>query len=98
MPPTRDSFVKIPACKMVIGQMSSSPHYKINEAFALGNLYGNHTDLGVACTEKTLEQDTGIHIDHFVVVNFEGFRDMVNALGGVEECNTTEIDDPKSGL
>jgi LCP family protein required for cell wall assembly len=94
----RDSWVNIPACKMGNGQMSSPTQYKINEAFALGNLYGNHTDLGVACTEKTLEQDTGIHIDHFVVVNFEGFRDMVNALGGVEECNTTEIDDPKSGL
>ena len=94
----RDSWVNIPACKMGNGQLSNSTTYKINEAFALGNLYGNHTDLGVACTEKTLEQDTGIHIDHFVVVNFEGFRDMVNALGGVEECNTTEIDDPKSGL
>jgi LCP family protein required for cell wall assembly len=94
----RDSWVNIPACKMGNGQMSSPTTFKINEAFALGNLYGNHTDLGVACTEKTLEQDTGIHIDHFVVVNFEGFRDMVNALGGVEECNTTAIDDPKSGL
>jgi LCP family protein required for cell wall assembly len=94
----RDSWVNIPACKMGNGQMSSPTTYKINEAFALGNLDGNHTDLGVACTEKTLEQDTGIHIDHFVVVNFEGFRDMVNALGGVEECNTTEINDPKSGL
>ena len=94
----RDSWVNIPACKMGNGQLSAPTTYKINEAFALGNLYGNHTDLGVACTEKTLEQDTGIHIDHFVVVNFEGFRDMVNALGGVEECNTTAIDDPKSGL
>ena len=94
----RDSWVNIPACKMGNGQMSAPTTYKINEAFALGNLYGNHTDLGVACTEKTLEQDTGIHIDHFVVVNFQGFRDMVNALGGVEECNTTAIDDPKSGL
>jgi LCP family protein required for cell wall assembly len=94
----RDSWVNIPACKMGNGQMSSPTTFKINEAFALGNLYGNHTDLGVACTEKTLEQDTGIHIDHFVVVNFQGFRDMVNALGGVEECNTTAIDDPKSGL
>ncbi len=94
----RDSWVNIPSCKMGNGQLSAATTYKINEAFALGNLDGNHTDLGVACTEKTLEQDTGIHIDHFVVVNFEGFRDMVNALGGVAECNTTAIDDPKSGL
>ncbi len=94
----RDSWVSIPACKMGNGQLSAPTTFKINEAFALGNLYGNHTDLGVACTEKTLEQDTRIHIDHFVVVNFEGFRNMVNALGGVEECNTTAINDPKSGL
>ena len=94
----RDSWVNIPACKMGNGQTSSPTTFKINEAFALGNLDGNHTDLGVACTIKTLEQDTGIHIDHFVSINFFGFRDMVNALGGVEECNTTAINDPKSGL
>ncbi len=94
----RDSWVNIPACMMGNGQTSSPTTFKINEAFALGNLDGNHTDLGVACTIKTLEQDTGIHIDHFVAINFQGFRDMVNALGGVEECNTTAIDDPKSGL
>jgi LCP family protein required for cell wall assembly len=94
----RDSWVNIPACKMGNGQTSSPTTFKINEAFALGNLDGNHTDLGVACTIKTLEQDTGIHIDHFVSINFWGFRDMVNALGGVEECNTQAINDPKSGL
>jgi LCP family protein required for cell wall assembly len=94
----RDSWVNIPACKMGNGQTSSPTTFKINEAFALGNLDGNHTDLGIACTIKTLEQDTGIHIDHFVSINFWGFRDMVNALGGVEECNTKAINDPKSGL
>ena len=94
----RDSWVNIPACKMGNGHTSAPTTFKINEAFALGNLDGNHTALGVACTIKTLEQDTGIHIDHFVSINFQGFRDMVNALGGVEECNTTAIKDPKSRL
>jgi len=94
----RDSWVNIPACTMGNGQKSAPTTFKINEAFALGNLDGNHTDLGVACTIQTVEQDTGIHIDHFVVINFAGFRDMVSALGGVEECNTTLIDDPNSHL
>ncbi len=94
----RDSWVSIPSCRMGNGQTSSPTSFKINEAFALGNLDGNHTTLGTACTIKTLEQNTGIHIDHFVAINFAGFRDMVNALGGVQECNTTPIDDPKSGL
>src|ERR1700761_5310570 len=94
----RDSYVAIPACTMGNGQMSAPHTFKINEAYALGNLDGNHTDLGVACTIKTVEQDTGIYIDHFVVVNFTGFQNMVSALGGVEECNTQPINDPLSGL
>jgi LCP family protein required for cell wall assembly len=94
----RDSWVNIPGCKMGNGQTSSPQTFKINEAFTLGNLYGNKTQLGTACTIRTVEQNTGIHIDHFVDVNFSGLKDMVNAVGGVPECNTTPIDDPKSGL
>ena len=94
----RDSWVSIPACKMGNGQLSSPTQYKINEAYAIGNLHGNHTALGVACTVKTIEQDTRIRIDHFIVVNFTGFENMVSALGGVPECNPTPISDPLSGL
>src|SRR6201994_3382118 len=94
----RDSYVSIPACKMGNGQLSGPQQFKINEAFAIGNLDGNNTALGVACSIKTVEQNTGIYIDHFVVVNFTGFQNMVSALGGVEECNTQPINDPKSHL
>ncbi|MGE5134583.1 MAG: LCP family protein [Gemmatimonadota bacterium] len=94
----RDSWVNIPACRMGNGQMSDPTTFKINEAFAIGNLDGNKTPLGIACTVKTVEQNTGIHIDHFVAINFAGFRDMVSAVGGVPECNTKPINDPKSGL
>jgi LCP family protein required for cell wall assembly len=94
----RDSWVSIPACMMGNGQMSSATTFKINEAFTLGTLDGNKTALGVACTIRTVEKNTGIRIDHFVVVNFTGFRDMVNAVGGVPECNTKPINDPLSGL
>jgi LCP family protein required for cell wall assembly len=94
----RDSWVNIPSCMMGDGQYSTPHKFKINEAFAIGNLYGNHTDLGVACTVKTLEQDTGIYISHFVVVDFTGFKDMVSALGGVRECNPVPFSDPTSGI
>jgi LCP family protein required for cell wall assembly len=94
----RDSYVNIPACEMGDGQLSAPQQFKINEAFAIGNLDGNHTALGVACTVKTIEQDTGIYINHFIVVNFTGFENMVSALGGVYECNPTPINDPNSGL
>src|SRR5262249_35181403 len=91
-------WVRIPSCKMGNGQESSPHSFKINEAFAIGNMDGNHTVLGVACTIKTLERDTGIHIDHFAVINFIGLRDMVRALGEAPECNTTPINDPLTSL
>src|SRR5262249_29792531 len=79
----RDSWVSIPSCMMGDGKLSSPTEFKINEAFAVGNLFGNHAALGAACTIKTLEQDTKIYIDHFLVVDFTGFKNMVAALGGV---------------
>ncbi len=94
----RDSWVHIPSCMMGDGEMSSPTQFKINEAFALGNLDGNHTTLGAACSIKTLEHDTGIYIDHFIVVNFTGFKNMVAALGGVQECNPIALSNPKSGI
>jgi LCP family protein required for cell wall assembly len=94
----RDSYVNIPSCLMGNGHLSSPTEFKINEAFALGNLYGNHTALGAACTIKTIEQDTGIYVNHFIVVNFTGFEGMVAALGGVEECSPVPLDAPESGL
>ena len=94
----RDSWVDIPACEMSNGKFSAPIQFKINDSFATGNLNGNNTALGAACAVKTLEQDTGIYIDHFIVVNFTGFQSMVAALGGVYECNPTPINDPNSGL
>jgi LCP family protein required for cell wall assembly len=94
----RDSYVNIPSCMMGNGRMSSPTDFKINEAYALGNLYGNHTALGAACTIKTIEQDTGIYVSHFIVVNFTGFESMVAALGGVDECSPVPLDGPGSGL
>src|ERR1700743_1413394 len=66
----RDSYVNIPACEMGNGQVSSPTQFKINEAFAIGNLDGNHTSLGVACTVKTVEHAHGTYLNHFIVVTF----------------------------
>ena len=61
----------------------------LNATFASG---------GAACLWKTLEASTGIFIDHFVEVNFNGFQSVVNDLGGVNVCLPTAIKDPASGL
>ena len=60
-----------------------------NEAFSVG---------GPACTMQQFEQLTGVRVDHFVVVDFEGFKDMVDAIGGVEVCIPEAIVDPAHGI
>ncbi|HPB72691.1 MAG TPA: LCP family protein [Phycicoccus sp.] len=60
-----------------------------NSAFEIG---------GVGCSIRTLEGNTGVFIDHYAVVNFEGFSAMVDALGGVEVCTPVAVNDPLSEL
>ncbi|GAB3201203.1 LCP family protein [Nocardioides hungaricus] len=86
----RDSMVDRPECKTADGQtIPGADNVMWNEAFGLG---------GPACTMQQFEQLTGVRLDHFVVVNFEGFKDMVDAVGGVEMCIPQPIDDPSHGI
>jgi LCP family protein required for cell wall assembly len=64
----------------------------------LEQLNWTFSDGGEACLWKTLEQVTHIHIDHFVEVNFEGFRKIVNDVGGVPVCLPYAIKDHASKL
>ncbi|MGW7577723.1 LCP family protein [Streptomyces sp. NPDC054765] len=93
----RDSWVQIPACTRGNGSQSSPHHFKINEAFSIGGDTGNIAK-AAACTIKTVEKNTGLRIDHFTSVDFQGFKGMVNALGGIEVCPKHAIHDKKSHL
>ncbi len=86
----RDSMVDRPTCKTEDGQdIPGGTHVMWNEAFSVG---------GPACTMRQFEQLSGVRLDHFVVVNFEGFKDMVDAIGGVEVCIPEDIVDPAHGI
>ncbi|WP_237551694.1 MULTISPECIES: LCP family protein [unclassified Streptomyces] len=61
---------------------------KINAAFALG---------GPELLTRTVEQATGLRLDHYAEVNFAGFVDVVDALGGVEVCVPKDLSDSYSG-
>ncbi|HXW87510.1 MAG TPA: LCP family protein [Streptosporangiaceae bacterium] len=62
---------------------------KINAAYALG---------GPRLMVSTVEQATGLDINDYVEVNFVGFVNVVNALGGVNICLPYAVDDSYSGL
>ena len=51
---------------------------------------------GPACVIRALEANTDVFVDHFAVVNFNGFRDMVDALGGVDVCLREDVKDTDS--
>jgi LCP family protein required for cell wall assembly len=86
----RDLIVNRPDCKAEDGStIPGADGVMWNEAFGLG---------GPACTVQQFEQLTGIRLDHFVVVNFEGFQGMVDAIGGVEVCIPEPIEDPAHNI
>lgn len=86
----RDSLVQLPACPAKRNLPGQQPHIgMINESFNSG---------GIGCTWRTIEELTGIHIDHFVKVDFTGFKAMVDALGGVPVCLPQPVDDEKALL
>ena len=81
----RDSVVNIPACTKDDGTTTEEKTDLFNSAFA---------SAGPGCTVKTLETLTGITVDHAVIVDFVGFSNVVDALGGIKVCLTEAVDEP----
>lgn len=93
----RDSWVEIPACDKGDGTQSEPHHSKINAAFATGGMTGDVSG-AAACAIKTVEKNTGLRIDHFMALDFQGFKGMVDAVDGVEVCPEQPINDKKAHL
>lgn len=94
----RDSLVDIPSCLRSDGSESRSQNNAMfNSAFSIGGESGEVAD-AAACTQKTVEAATGVYINHFVVVNMNGFIKMVDALGGVPMCIEQDMRSTKAHL
>lgn len=85
----RDLMVDVPDCRRPDGSRSAPMFAQFNAAFEVG---------GSACTVRTVEKLTDIRVDHHVVVDFKGFKDMVDAVDGVEVCLSEPIDDEDAHL
>ena len=87
----RDSLVTIPehvsssdSTKIVPARQN-----KLNAAFSFG---------GAPLLIETLEGETGLRIDHYIEINYLGFTNIIDALGGIDVCVKKDINDSKSAL
>ncbi|MDN8624279.1 LCP family protein [Corynebacterium kroppenstedtii] len=62
---------------------------KVNASYALG---------GPQLLQQTVEQATGLRIDHYAEIGFGGFAGVVDAVGGVKICVEQPMDDPLAGI
>lgn len=86
----RDAYVEIPAyTDPATGTQHQARHDKVNSAIAEG---------GPALLIATIEKLSGVRMDHYVQIDFSGFKNMVNKLGGVNVCLTKDQHDVKSHL
>ncbi|WP_414720525.1 LCP family protein [Streptomyces sp.] len=85
----RDLMVDVPECSRPDGTTTRAQFTQFNWAFQMG---------GAGCTIRTVEKLTGIRIDHHLVVDFTGFKRLVDAVGGVEVCLAEPVDDPDAQL
>ncbi|MFJ8595355.1 LCP family protein [Streptomyces sp. NPDC093598] len=79
----RDTLVTIPPCKLPDGTWTKAqPNTMFNAAYSVGQTAKGNP----ACTQNTVEQLTGLRVDHTVVVDFKGFAELTDVVGGVRVC------------
>ncbi|MDQ0793257.1 LCP family protein [Streptomyces sp. B1I3] len=86
----RDTLVTRPECVEADGSTTASA-----ERVMFNSVY---SQVGPACVVKTVEKMSGVRIDHYLEINFAGFKDLVDAIGGVTVKVEEPIKDEASGL
>jgi LCP family protein required for cell wall assembly len=84
---TRPTLVSIPRDSYV--PIPGFGYNKINAAYALG---------GPKLLIRTVQDVTGLRIDHYMGIGFGGLVNVVNDVGGVRMCLPAAMKDPKAGL
>ncbi|WP_411091098.1 LCP family protein [Streptomyces sp. 049-1] len=86
----RDTLVTRPECEKSDG--SALPEAK---RVMFNSVY---SQAGPACVVKTVEKMSGVRMDHYMEIDFAGFKGLVDAIGGVPVTVEEPIKDPASGL
>lgn len=86
----RDTLVTRPECVKSDGSsLPSKERVMFNSVYSLA---------GPACVVKTVEKMSGVRMDHYLEIDFAGFKELVDAIGGVTVDVEEPIHDKESGL
>ncbi|WP_405781024.1 LCP family protein [Streptomyces sp. NBC_00859] len=86
----RDTMVDRPSCPKPHGGTVPGAHQAMfNESYAVG---------GPGCTVKTVEKMSGVRMDHYLEVDFNGFKKLIDQLGGVDITTRQAVSDNDSHL
>ncbi|MFF8387660.1 LCP family protein [Streptomyces kanasensis] len=86
----RDTLVDRPACtRPGGGESGPASRVMFNSVYTTG---------GPACVVKTVEKMSGVRIDHLMEIDFAGFKELVDELGGVTVEVREPIRDTKGGF
>ncbi|APU17808.1 transcriptional attenuator, LytR family [Actinoalloteichus fjordicus] len=69
-------------------QIPPEEYAQLNEVYGIG---------GPQCLRKVVQSISGLSFSHFVGIDFNGFRDMVDAVDGVEICTPIPLIDDELG-
>lgn len=95
----RDARVRVADCESLDGKSQRGWTGKFNIAFANGFDFNNNPAEAAACVMRTINEMSGLAFDgQYVVADFAGFRDMIDALGGVPMCIPRDVYSKKAEL
>jgi polyisoprenyl-teichoic acid--peptidoglycan teichoic acid transferase len=83
----RDLYVKIP---------DEKTHMKINSVYQYGlNKNDNEIEPASQTLEKIVNDITSLEINYFIVLNFDGFEEIIDSVNGINIINERDIQDDR---
>lgn len=82
----RDLYVQVPG---------TSNSMRINEVYQYGIDTAGAGNNSVDAVKKTISNITGLDIDYYIIMNFNGFIKVIDTIGGVNVMNSRDIHDPR---
>ncbi|MDY3126265.1 LCP family protein [Bifidobacterium mongoliense] len=94
----RDSLVNVPSCETPKGTIPAQYDVMFNSIFNTAWDQGGGLEAAASCTMHAVNALTGLDLQQFIVVDFAGLRDMIDAIGGVTICVPEDTKDTYTDL